>query len=253
MTDHLRGERLDLAAQRLERMFGARSVALVGASSRPGSVGAVTLEQLIAGGYTGEVFPVNPRYRELHGRRCFASLADIPDTVDLAVIAVPDTALVEQLELAAAVGVRAAVVFGGFSAMAGATGPEADGADALADRLGQIARTADMVLCGPNGMGFVDLERRLRACGYHEPLTRRVGSIAFISHSGSVFSAMLHNDRGLEFNLAVSAGQEAAVTAADYLAYALERETTEVVALFLETIRDPDTDRNDCLSVDCTF
>lgn len=243
MTDIAQKRAPDVTAQRLERMFGARSVALVGASARAGSVGAVTLEQLVDGGYTGEIFPVNPRYSELHGRRCFPSLSDIPEPVELAVIAVPDRALVEQVELAAVTGIRAAVVFGGFSAMADVDGSAPGDGGTLVDRLRRIAQESDMVLCGPNGMGFVDLERRLRACGYYEPLTRRAGSIAFISHSGSVFSAMLHNDRGLEFNLAVSAGQEAVVTAGDYLAYALERESTEVVALFLETVRDPATFR----------
>jgi acetate---CoA ligase (ADP-forming) len=250
-------------ANRLDAMFGARSVALVGASPRPGSVGAVTLDQLIDGGFSGEVWPVNPRHVELRGRRCFPSLAEVPGPVDLAIIAVPDGALLEQVQQAAHIGARAAVVFGGFSAVAvaGLAGTPSDASgtpsDAsgtptdpggtpsgasgtpLAERLGRIADGAEMVLCGPNCMGFVDLERQLRACAYLEPLSRRPGPIALISHSGSVFSALLHNDRGLEFNLAVSAGQEASVTAADYLDYALDRDSTRVVALFLETVRDP--------------
>jgi acetate---CoA ligase (ADP-forming) len=225
----------------LDRMFGARSVAVVGASSRASSVGGVTLEQLLSGGFAGEVFPVNPRYDELQGRPCFPSLAEVPAHVELAILAVPDDALLRQLELAAANGVHAAVVFGGFS---GVVPPRAISSpthqEQLADRLGRIARDAGMLLCGPNGMGFLDLERGLRACGFRQPLTRRPGSIALISHSGSVFSAFLHNDRGLEFNLAISSGQEADLTAADYLAHALDRTSTEVVALFLETVRDPD-------------
>lgn len=226
----------------LERMFGARSVAVVGASSRPHSVGAVTMEQLVAGGYSGSILPVNPRYEELHGRPCYASLDTVPEHVDLAILAVPDAALATQLELAASTGVHAVVVFGGFSgvtpsAAAGSAGGSRP--EPLSDQLGRIAREAGILLCGPNGMGFLDLERGLRACGFREPLSRRPGSIALISHSGSVFSAMLHNDRGLEFNLAISAGQEAALTVADYLDHALRRDSTEVVALFLETVRDP--------------
>ncbi len=217
----------------VRRLIEARSVAVVGASARPESVGAVALEQLLEGGFDGQLYPVNPRYDELAGVACFPSLTDIPDVVDLVILAVPDAGLTEQVELAAARGVPAVVVFGGFSAVA-----STDGRPPLADRLGAIARANDMALCGPNSMGFIDFRRRLRAVGYYEPLSREPGPITLLSHSGSVFSALLHNSRGIEFDLAVSTGQETVLSVADYLVHALERETTEVIALFLETMRD---------------
>jgi acyl-CoA synthetase (NDP forming) len=87
-------------------------------------------------------------------------------------------------------------------------------------------------------MGFLNVERGFRACGFPMPQLTP-GGITFITHSGSAFAALAHNDRDLRFNLVVSAGQELVTTSADYLQYALELETTRVVAMFLETVRDP--------------
>jgi acyl-CoA synthetase (NDP forming) len=87
-------------------------------------------------------------------------------------------------------------------------------------------------------MGFLNVERGLRACGFSMP-SLEPGGVAFITHSGSAFAALAHNDRNLRFNLVVSAGQELVTTTADYLRYALGLESTRVVALFLETVRDP--------------
>jgi acyl-CoA synthetase (NDP forming) len=89
-------------------------------------------------------------------------------------------------------------------------------------------------------MGFANLERRVRALGFYEPKDAPVGGVTFLSHSGSAFSAMIHNDRALGLNLAVSAGQEFVTTVADYLRYALGLESTRTVGLFIETVRDPD-------------
>ena len=97
-----------------------------------------------------------------------------------------------------------------------------------------------MAVCGGNCMGFANLERRVRALGFYEPKDAPVGGVTFLSHSGSAFSAMIHNDRALGLNLAVSAGQEFVTTVADYLRYALGLESTKAVGLFIETVRDPD-------------
>src|SRR2546430_3060238 len=97
-----------------------------------------------------------------------------------------------------------------------------------------------MAICGGKGMGLVNLDRRLRICGYAMPTDLPPGAITFISHSGSAFSAMLHNDHGLRFNLVVSAGQELTTTTAEYLTYALDQPTTRAAALFIETVRDPE-------------
>jgi acyl-CoA synthetase (NDP forming) len=214
----------------LAPLLEPRSVAVVGASARPGSFGNRLLAQLLEGGYRGEVHPVNPRYREVLGLPCHPSLAEAPGPLDLAVLAVPNAALEAQLAAAADHGVPAAVIFASCQDPA---------PPALAERLRRIALDARMAVCGGNGMGFFNLEHSLRVCGYPEPPGLACGPVAVVTHSGSVFSALLHNDRGLGFNLVVSAGMELVTTAAAYLDHALELAGTRVVALFLETVREP--------------
>jgi acyl-CoA synthetase (NDP forming) len=215
----------DAGVRRLRPMLEARSVAVIGASRRSGSVGNEVLRQLLGGGFDGPVHPVNPRYDEVAGLRCVSSLADVGEPVDLAILAVGNDRLEAQLAHAADLGTGAAVIF------ASGTGH--------VDRLRDIASGANMPVCGVNGMGFVHVERKLRATGFAQPLSLEPGPVTFLSHSGSLFTALLHNRRRVRFNLAVSTGQELVTTMADYLAYAVARPSTRVIALFLETVRDP--------------
>jgi acyl-CoA synthetase (NDP forming) len=220
----------------LAPLLEPRAVAVVGASTRPGSFGDTLVAQLLAGGYRGAVHLVNPRYREVAGRPCHPSLSDLPGPVDLAVLAVPNAALEAQLQAAADAGIPAAVIF------ASCLDPDPEppmGRPPLAERLAAIARAAGMAVCGGNGMGFFNLDQSLRVCGYPEPADLPSGPVAVVSHSGSVFSALLHNRRGLRFNLVVSAGNELVTSTAAYLDHALELPGTRVVALFLETVREP--------------
>lgn len=213
-------------------MLEARTVAVVGASGRPGSPGRQMVHQLRVGGFDGEIYPVNPRYEEVLGLRCYPSVGELPAVPDLVLLGVPNAALEEQLRAAADAGARGAVIF---------ASAHEDGADgpSLSERLRTVARKAGMLVCGPNCMGFVDVERRLRALAFEEREDLEPGPVTWLSHSGSAFSALLHNDRGIRFNLAVSTGLELTTTMADYLGHALDRPTTGAVALFLETVRDP--------------
>jgi acetate---CoA ligase (ADP-forming) len=217
----------------LERMLEARSVAVVGASVREGSVGNQSVVELVEGGFEGGIYPVNPKYDEVLGHRAFGSVAAIGEPVDLVILAVSNALLEDQLRLAADAGAGSAVIF--------ASGYEEprEGVPSLTERLATIAREAGMAVCGGNCMGFANLGRRVRALGFYEPKNAPVGGVTFLSHSGSAFSAMIHNDRNLGLNLAVSAGQEFVTTVADYLRYALGLESTKAVGLFIETVRDP--------------
>jgi acetate---CoA ligase (ADP-forming) len=241
----------------LTALLEPRSIAVVGASARPGSFGDQLVGQLLGGGYKGQVHLVNPRYAEVAGRPCLPSLAELPGPVDLVVLAVPNAALEAQLAAAAALGIPAAVIFA--SCLDPDPGPSGgrqapprtppnhavpnhavpNHAVPLVERLRAIAAGAGMAVCGGNGMGFFNLERSLRICGYPEPPDLEPGPVAVVSHSGSVFSALLHNARELRFNLVVSAGNELVTSAAAYLDHALELASTRVAALFLETVREP--------------
>jgi acetate---CoA ligase (ADP-forming) len=211
-------------------MLEARSVALVGASARPGSLGARMIAEVARSPSHPRTYLVNPRYRDIDGVPCLPDLAAVPEAVDLALLAVPDRALEQQLSAAARSQARSAVIFGNAFDPPGRTG--------LRSRLAAIAGQAGLALCGAGCMGFVNVARGLRAIGYVEPDPLPAGPVALVTHSGSVFSALLRTRRGFGFSLAVSSGQELVTTAADYARYALGQAETQVLALVLEAIRD---------------
>ena len=248
----------------LAAMLEARTVALVGASGRPGSFGQRMLDEVTRSPSAPRVHLVNPRYREIGGRTCHPSLADLPEPVDLVLLGVPDAALEQQLSLAASCGAASAVIFGnaheeppvtgreeppGADAAGGPSrvpchpdrgaGPGLAGPPSLRARLAGIARSAGMQLCGAGCMGFVNVSYGLRAIGYTEPDPLPAGPVALVTHSGSVFSALLRTRRAIGFTLAVSSGQELVTAAPSYLDYALSLPQTRVLALVLEAMRQP--------------
>ena len=218
----------------LERMLEARSVAVVGASVKPLSLGNQMVVELQRGGYEGSIYPVNPGYEEVLGLRCYPSIAELPEPVDLAILGVSNARIEQALRDAVAAGARSAVTFSSLFEEE----PPTD-VPALPERLGAIARAAGIAMCGGNGMGFLNLDTGLRATGFATPDDMRAGPVTFISHSGSAFAAVAFNDRGIGFNLIVSSGQEIVSTMADYMDYALGLPSTRVLALLLETVRDP--------------
>lgn len=227
----------------LAAMLEARTVALVGASPRPGSLGERMVSEVTRSPAQPEVYLVNPRHEQLAGRPCHASLADLPGPVDLVLLAVPDSAVEDQLGLAAGRGDRSAVLFGSAHDLPGQPPGQTELAQTqptLRARLAATAREAGMAVCGAGCMGFVNVVHGLRAVGYVEPDPVPPGPVALITHSGSVFSALLRTRRRLGFTVAVSSGQELVTTAAQYAEYALSLPETRVLALVLEAIREPD-------------
>jgi acyl-CoA synthetase (NDP forming) len=214
-------------------MLEAQSVAIVGASARPGSFGARMLAEVGRSTSSPAICPVNPRYGQIEGRECYPSLADLPGPVDLILLGVPDAALEEQLALAATCGSRSAVIFGNAHGASPTPGPD------LRERLASIAISAGMELCGAGCMGFANVTFGLRAMGYVEPDPLPAGPVALVTHSGSVFSALLRTRRAFGFTLAVSSGQELVTATPSYLSYALDQPHTRVLALVLEAIRQP--------------
>lgn len=213
---------------------------MVGASGRPGTFGDRMLAEVAASPARPEIYPVNPRHAEIGGRRCLPSLADLPGPVDLVLLGVPDPALEGQLTLAARRGDRAAVIFGNaHEDPAGRPSGHDHPAPGLRERLAAVAASAGMELCGAGCMGFVNVARGLRATGYIEPDPLPAGPVALVTHSGSVFSAMLRMRRAIGFTVAVSSGQELVTAAPSYLDYALGLPETRVLALVLEAIRQP--------------
>src|SRR5260221_4898244 len=231
-------------------MLEARSLALVGASKREGSFGA----RMLGGHGTSAAKPVsarvNPPYADIDCRRLYSTIADLPEPVDLVLLAVPDAALEQQLALAADHGCRSAVIFGNahedtapgtHQAQPGVQGAAAVAAAApsLRQRLASLARAARMELCGAGCMGFANVSHGLRVMGYVEPDPLPAGPVALVTHSGSVFSTLLRTRRGFGYTLVVSSGQELVTAAPSYLSYALDLPETQVIGLVLEARRRP--------------
>jgi acetate---CoA ligase (ADP-forming) len=224
----------DEALPAMRRMLEPRSIAVVGASIKTGSLGASMMAELQRGGFEGAIYPVNPGYDEVAGLACYPSIGEVPEPVDLAILGVANQRVEQALTDAAAAGAGSAVTFSSLYEEPSHGGPD------LRARLRAIAVEHGMAMCGGNGMGFMNQASRVRATGFLTPEVIRRGPVTFLSHSGSAFSALAFSDRGLGFNLLVSSGQEVVSTMADYMAYALEQDETRVLALLLETVRDPE-------------
>ena len=210
------------SADRLRAMLSARSVAVVGAGDRAGSFGwRLTTEALRSPGIE-RVHLVHPTRSSAFGRPCVPSLADVPEPVDLVLLGVPDKALAPTLAIASERGDAGAVVFGPGHGV----------------RDDVVTAAGDMALVGGGCMGFIDTTTGVRAIGYLERDPLPAGPIGLVTHSGSVFSALLRTRRPLGFTLAVSSGQELVTTTADYLEYLLTLPETGVVGLVLEMMRD---------------
>jgi acetate---CoA ligase (ADP-forming) len=216
----------------LTQLFYAQSVAVVGASNNPNNFGGQVLRNLINFGYTGALYGVHPRYTTVAGQPCYPSLSTLPQRPDCVALAVSNQRLLPLLAEANELGIPAAVVFGD---------PQigSDRLPQLEERIVELAQAHDMAICGPNAMGLFNLPHKLVISGYPVRANLPLGNVALITHSGTVFDAMTQNNRGVSFNYAVSGGNEAVITMADYLHFVLNDPSTRVVALYLETVRDP--------------
>ncbi|MCK6454205.1 MAG: acetate--CoA ligase family protein [Alphaproteobacteria bacterium] len=221
-------------AEAMRALLAPASVAIVGASAQQGALGQRLLAHLVAGGYKGRIYPVNPRYQALQDLPCYPDLAALPERVDCAAFAVSDERVEAALAEAAAAGTRGAVVYGRLYEPPDRPGPSRPA------RLAAIARDAGMALCGANCMGFINTHAALVLSGNPPPLPSAPGRIAIVSHSGSTWSGLVGNQRDLHVTYAVSAGQELAGTIADYVDFLLDDPATRAIGLVVETIRDPD-------------
>jgi acyl-CoA synthetase (NDP forming) len=156
--------------------------------------------------------------------------------VDLAILGVANPRVEQAAREAGEAGAGSLVTFSSLFDEE----PLEPGAPHLGERVAAIAREHGMAMLGGNGMGFVHLGSKLYATGFPTPDDLEPGGVTLISHSGSVFSAFLFNDRGIRFNLLVSSGQEIVTTMDEYLSYALDLPSTTIVGLLLETVRRPE-------------
>ncbi len=218
----------------LRALFEPRSLAVVGASER-NLFGRNVLDNLRDFGFPGRVYLVNQRGGTVYGQQAFTGLAELPEPVDLAIVLVPPPAVPTVLEEAAGRIGAAIVIAAGFAE----TGDPAD--VARQREIVEIARRGGFRVCGPNVIGVANLPVGLMASGSSYYTEGPVGSIGFVSQSGSLFAGALPAalERAVGLSVVVSSGNEADLGLADYLAYMLDDPRTTVMAAYVESIRDP--------------
>ena len=185
--------------------------------------------------FAGAIYPINPRYEAVAGLRCYASIAEVPDAPDVVACCINSARILDALAEVAARGARAAVVYDGGFAERGENGKR------MQDRLATICRDAGMALCGPNGMGI--LNPAASSTSYLAELRdppRLRGNVGLVSQSGSICNGMMADVRRFGFSLVVSCGNEAVTGSAAFLEYLIDDPATRVIAMFIETIREPE-------------
>ncbi len=218
---------------RLDSLLRPRSIAVLGATERSGTVGRITVENLLKGGYEGRLHAVNPGYERVCGVPCFPSLADLPEPVEHVIFAVSDARVETALDAVIAHGARAATLMSSLMLADDREPP-------LRDRVLAKIRAAGLLVCGANGMGFYNFADGIWGCGFPTRMHARGGNVAYISHSGSGMCGIVDSEERIDFNFVVSTGQELVVAMDEYLDFALDQPTTRVVGLFMETARNPE-------------
>ncbi len=219
----------------LRPLLAPSSIAIVGASESPDSWAPEIHRSLEHVGFRGEVYPVNPKYDEVWGRRCYPSILDLPKgEVDLAVIVVPARVAVRMVEDCGSVGVRGAMVVSSGFAEAGEQGR------ALQDELAATAARHRLPVLGPNVEGFVNYVDRVAPYGTTPPPDPVAGTVSVISQSGTVAWTMnqLASDRGFGLRIILGVGNEAVIGLGDMFEWAAADPHTTVVTTYIETMRD---------------
>ena len=214
---------------RVKELFEPNSVAIIGASNKPGKVGYVLVKNLIDSGFKGKIFPVNPKEKMILGLRCFPSILDIPETIDMALIAISAIRVPKVVEECGKKGVKLAVIFSaGFAEI---------GNVELERRIVEIAKDYGLRLLGPNCAGLIINKLNLHAC-----MEARVnkGDLALAAQSGA-FGALVISmvkSRGLGLSTFISYGNRADVDEADILQYFHEDEETKAIMMYIEGLRN---------------
>lgn len=214
----------------LTRLFSPRAIAVIGASRNPGKLGYEVIHNIIAHGFAGEIFPVNPFAQEVLGKKSYADIKDVPRKVDVAVIVVPRDNVLEVVKSCGVAGVSYAVIItAGFRE----TGEE--GA-ALEQEMLKIAQKYKMRIVGPNCLGFLHPSARLNA-SFTDGLPKK-GNVALVSQSGAMCVSILDwaKDSGMGFSSVTTIGNSLDLGIVDILEHLEKDPETQVILMYVESI-----------------
>lgn len=227
-----------MTLHRLEPLLNPASIAVVGASGNAARIGGMPLAHLTTFGYQGAIYPINPKYEEVFGLRCWPDLEALPAAPDLVVLALAAAEVTPMLKRCQARGVRAVIVYAAGFAEAG------DAGAALQAELEAFVATTDMVVAGPNAMGFANLNTQAHtnfASVFNTaPMQQGPGRVSLLTQSGNVCAAVYAIARrlGVDFSHFINTGNEACVDFAQYLEYLAQDDATEVGIGYIEELRD---------------
>ena len=223
----------DSSINPLDAIFAPKSVAVIGASTTPGKVGHDIFVNILKGGFTGTLYPVNPSARSISSVRAYKSLTEIPDEIDLGIVILPPKAALQSVQEAVAKGVKGIVIVSaGFREI----GPEGR---AIEDRLVATCREAGVRLIGPNCLGVINPVSAVRLNASFSARMPKAGNVSFISQSGALCTAVLDfaADRNFGFSKFISIGNKADVDELDLLRYLHRDHDTEVILIYVEELR----------------
>ncbi|MDO8509902.1 MAG: acetate--CoA ligase family protein [bacterium] len=214
----------------LNAIFNPQSIAIIGASTKIGSVGNDVVKNLVVDGYAGKIFPVNPNATELYNLKCSSDVLSIPEKIDLVVVAIPATTVNTVMLDVAKKGIKAAIVITAGFKEAGNPGLEED--------LKNICLKNDIALIGPNCLGVINTSNKMIAA--FSGIMPQTGGVAFVSQSGALCTAILDFAQkiGLGFSKFVSVGNKALVDEAMLLDYLATDPDTKVIALYIEDLKN---------------
>jgi acyl-CoA synthetase (NDP forming) len=217
--------------EQLGHIFKPKSIAILGASDRPGKWGYVMVERPLNTGFDGTIYPVNPNKKEIFGLPSYGSVLDIPQHIDLAVIVAPAATTPKLMQECVAKHVKGAVVISAGFAEAGKEGK------AIEDEVVSIAREGRIRFVGPNCMGIWSAAGKLNLCFDQAP---KPGAIAFMSQSGTFggYLSEIASAKGYGLSKFISIGNQADITASEYLEYLAADNDTKVIVLYMEGFKD---------------
>ncbi|MBK6265589.1 acetate--CoA ligase family protein [Marivirga sp. S37H4] len=218
----------------IEALFKPTNIAIIGASRKQESPGRSILRNLLKSDFHGQIFPVNPKAEEVMGIRCYSSVKDIKEKIDLAFIAIPRDAVVLAMEECAQRDIQAAIVIS-----AGFKEVDEEGAE-LEDELTSIAKKHGMAVLGPNCLGVINTDREVKLNGTFAQHNSAEGNISFISQSGAVgvYALEFAAQSQVSFAKFASLGNKAVSNENDLLEAYMEDEQTKVIIAYLEDFKN---------------